>query len=328
MSKEEYNNPSIRFEGIDLIINDNNYNNSSSNITTDLSDIQDSNNQLMTITLTNFTGSISLKRGLPAKQRNSSISTPSWLQHFVEDDVKAEEENDYKNSTNSSSISSKECISIFDSLTPNIKRNILKQPISPSSSSSSSIVVKSPVSSSIAISNKKCFLPPVNKNIFEYDVKNKIDNSIKISRIGHSITNVDNVMYIIGGEDQDSVTFSDLLTCNCNNYNNKSMKLSRQLCEFESRSFHSSIYINKADEVKSIVIFGGERNIIKTEYQNKNSSKSSNKIDSSINKYDTIYLDDVIVLDIYLKLFYPPFISGKNIYLSLYIFHGRANYHL
>ena len=113
----------------------------------------------------------------------------------------------------------------------------------------------------------------------------QLDES-RLGRIGHVSIMVNGKMYIHGGEGCNSKdgTLGDLLV-----YDIASATLSSTLCESPTRAWHSGTFLPNGS---LLLVFGGER--ISTDDQS------------------TIFIDEPLILDTSINLWYPPSISGKG----------------
>ena len=108
----------------------------------------------------------------------------------------------------------------------------------------------------------------------------------RLARIGHMAVFINGKMYVHGGECDvpDKGTLGDLLV-----YDVATGTLSSSLCESPSRAWHTGTYLPNSN---LLLIFGGERTVGTDE--------------------PNAYIDEPLVLDTSINLWYPPSISGKS----------------
>ena len=140
-------------------------------------------------------------------------------------------------------------------------------------------------------SAKEIFSKEESEKIEMYNPESKINKCLNpecLARIGHVSVRVNDKIYIHGGisDSSSQKALGDLLL-----YDLNTNTVSNLLCESSPRAWHTANFLSDND---LILIFGGERS------------------SSSEDEETTMYIDEPLVLDTSINLWYPPSISGKG----------------
>lgn len=111
-----------------------------------------------------------------------------------------------------------------------------------------------------------------------------IEPEKRLGRVGHVAVEVNGKLYVHGGETDNGTTLGDILVLDI-----ASGTTTTLLCESPSRAWHSANFLS---DKQLLLVFGGER--------------------SATDDAQNAFIDEPLVLDTSINLWYPPTISGKG----------------